>query len=235
LVSTNRPRRGEITGVAEGSGDRMDLWRDVLVYIQENPERFWRAVAVHVRLSLTSLLLAMAIFIPIGVVVSWSRRVGPGLIATVAALRVIPSLALLFIFFPILGPGEDTARYALILLAGPALVINTAAGLRNVNAAVLESARGMGMRPSQVFTRVQIPIALPVIIAGIRTASIEIIASAVLAAYIGAGGLGNFITSGLTLLDSQLLLVGAIPVTILALMAEGLLSAAERLVTPPVA
>ncbi|MGI8644390.1 MAG: ABC transporter permease [Thermomicrobiales bacterium] len=213
----------------------MDLLRSVVTYIQENPERFWQAVEIHIRLSVTSLLLAMAIFIPVGVVVSRSRHIGPGLIAIVAALRVVPSLALLFIFFPILGPGEDTARYALILLAGPALVINTDAGLRNVSAAVLESARGMGMKPFQAFTRVQLPIALPVIIAGIRTASIEIIASAVLAAYIGAGGLGNFITSGLTLLDSQLLLVGAIPVTILALSAEGLFSVAERLVTPPTA
>lgn len=213
----------------------MDLLRSVLTYIQENPDRFREAVIVHVRLSLTSLLLAMAIFMPIGVVVARSERIGTGLIATVAALRVIPSLALLFIFFPILGPGESTARYALILLAGPVLVINTATGLRNVNASVLESARGMGMKPFQVFSRVQVPIALPVIIAGIRSAVIEIIASAVLAAYIGAGGLGNFITAGIALLDEQLLLVGAIPVTILALSAEALFSMAERLVTPPTA
>ncbi len=212
----------------------MDALGDALAYIQDNPDRFWRAVTVHIRLSATALLLAMAVFIPIGVIVSRSRRVGPSLVAGVAALRVIPSLALLFILFPILGPGEDTARWALFVLAGPALVINTDAGLRNVSAAVIESAQGMGMTSLQVFTKIQVPLALPVIVGGVRTASIEIIASAVLAAYIGAGGLGNFITSGLTLLDTRLLLVGAIPVTILALMAEGIFGTLERVLSPPV-
>jgi len=89
------------------------------------------------------------------------------------------------------------------------------------------------MTSSQVFTKIQVPLALPVIVGGIRTASIEIIASAVLAAYIGAGGLGNFITSGLTLLDTRLLLVGAIPVTILALLAEGIFGTLERVLAPP--
>ncbi|MBA2754183.1 MAG: ABC transporter permease [Chloroflexia bacterium] len=212
----------------------MDALRDALSYVQDNPDRFWRAVTVHVRLSATALLLAMVVFIPIGVIVSRSRRIGPSLVAGVAALRVIPSLALLFILFPILGPGEDTARWALFVLAGPALVINTDAGLRNVSTAVIESARGMGMTSLQVFTKIQVPLALPVIVGGVRTASIEIIASAVLAAYIGAGGLGNFITSGLTLLDTRLLLVGAIPVTILALLAEGIFGTLERVLAPPV-
>jgi osmoprotectant transport system permease protein len=91
------------------------------------------------------------------------------------------------------------------------------------------------MNVVQVFTRVQLPLALPVVIAGVRSASVEIIASATLAALIGAGGLGTFITSGLTLNDYRLLLVGAIPVTGMALLAEVLLSGVERLVTPPAA
>ena len=91
------------------------------------------------------------------------------------------------------------------------------------------------MNELQVFARVQLPLALPVVIAGIRTAAVEVIASATLAAFIGAGGLGRFITSGLTLLDYSLLLVGAIPVTLLALSAEVSLAGLERLVTPPAA
>lgn len=91
------------------------------------------------------------------------------------------------------------------------------------------------MNPFQVFARVQLPLALPVVVAGVRTATVEIIASAALAALIGAGGLGTFISSGLTLVDYRLLLVGAIPVTLLALLAETALGGIERLVTPPAA
>jgi osmoprotectant transport system permease protein len=163
-----------------------------------------------------------------------------GLIST---LRVIPSLAVIFLLYPYrrdlgnLLPMFDRsfalALIALTLLAGPPLVINTDAGMRGIDPSVIESARGLGMNRFQVFIRVQLPLALPVIIAGVRTASVEIIASATLAAFIGVGGLGRFITSGLTLYDFSLLLVGAIPVTLLTLFAEGSLAAIERWVTPP--
>jgi osmoprotectant transport system permease protein len=125
------------------------------------------------------------------------------------------------------------AVIALTLLAGPPLIINADAGLRAVDVSILENARGLGMTEWQVFSRVQVPLALPVAIAGIRTAAVEVIASATLAAFIGAGGLGRFITSGLTLYDYSLLLVGAIPVTLLALSAELSLAGLERLATPP--
>ena len=124
---------------------------------------------------------------------------------------------------------------ALTLLAGPSLIVNTDAGLRGVDAAVLESARGLGMNDRQLFLGVALPLALPVIVAGVRTAAVEVIASATIAAFIGAGGLGTFILSGMALIDFPLLLVGAIPVAMLALLTEMLFQGLERLVTPPVA
>jgi osmoprotectant transport system permease protein len=157
----------------------------------------------------------------------------------------VPSIAVLFLlfpyrqeigeFFPFWTTSFTLALVALTLLAGPPLIINADAGLRGVDPFVLENARGLGMNELQVFSRVQLPLALPVMIAGVRTAAVEVIASATLAAFIGAGGLGRFITSGLTLLDYSLLLVGAIPVTLLALSAEVSLAGLERLVTPPAA
>ena len=123
--------------------------------------------------------------------------------------------------------------FALLLLAGPPLIINTDAGLRSVSPAVIENARGLGMSEFQVLRRIQVPLALPVIIAGVRTAAVEVVASATLAAFVGAGSLGRFITSGLTLLDYSLLFVGAVPVALLALFAEVSLAGVERLVTPP--
>ena len=213
----------------------MELLAESWRYVLDNPDRFGRAVEVHVRLCLSALLLTIAIFVPIGVLVSRSGQLGSTLVGAVAAVRVVPSLAALFLLYSVMGTGFEPALVALTLLAGPPLVINTDAGLRNVDPAVVENARGLGMNPLQVFTRVQAPIAMPVVIAGIRSATVEIIASAALAAFIGVRGLGIFITSGLTLNDYAILLVGAIPVTLMALLAESALGLAERFVTPPAA
>lgn len=223
----------------------MSLLAETIQYVRDNPDKVQQALSVHLRLSLTALVLAILVFVPIGVLASRSSRVGPALLGAVAAMRVVPSLAVLFLLYPylteirrlipFLQPTFALALLALTVLAGPPLVINTDAGLRNVEAAVLENARGLGMNPIQVFAQVQFPLALPIIIAGIRTAAVEIVASATLAAFIGVGGFGTFITSGLTLLDNRLLLVGAIPVTLLALLAETTLGTVERILTPPVA
>src|SRR5215216_1089354 len=221
----------------------MDLLGDSLRYVQDNPDRFREALLVHVRLSLYSLLIAIAVFFPLGVLASRSQRVGPAVIGLVSAARVVPSISVLFLLYPYRREIGDLAPFwsrsfvlaliALILLAGPPLIINTDAGLRGVASSVLENARGLGMNEAQVFMRVQLPLALPVVVAGLRTAAVEVVASATLAAFVGAGGLGRFITSGLTLLDYRLLLVGAIPIAALALIVEIALAGAERLVTPP--
>ena len=213
----------------------MNLLGDAFAYIQDNPDRFREAVVTHLRLSLTALGIAVAFFFPIGVLVARSGRVGASIVAAVAAARVMPSLALIFLLYPITGIGDRTALVALTVLAGPPIVINTDAGLRNVAPAILENARGLGMNAAQVFAGVQLPLAAPVVVAGLRTAAVEVIASAALAALIGAGGLGTFIIAGVSTLDERLLLVGAIPVTILALLAESGLGALERRLAPPVA
>jgi osmoprotectant transport system permease protein len=212
----------------------MNILADAVAYIRDNPDRFREELWVHIWISATALALAIAMFVPLGVIASRSRRIGPAIVGAVAAARVIPSIAVLFVLLPILGLGNEPALVALVLLAGPPLVVNTDAGLRNVDPAVLENARGLGMNIAQVFGRVQFPLALPVIVAGVRSAAVEVVASATVAALIGAGGLGTFITSGLTLLDYRLLLVGAVPVTMIAFGVEIGLSRLERVLTPPV-
>jgi osmoprotectant transport system permease protein len=223
----------------------MHLLRDSFQYIQDNPDRFRAALSTHVQLSLYALLAAIAIFVPLGILTARSRQIGPSLIGLIAAARVVPSISVLFLLYPYRKPIGDLlpfwprafvlALIALILLAGPPLLINTDAGLRAVAPAVLENARGLGMSELQVLRKVQLPLALPVIIAGVRTAAVEVVASATLAAFVGAGSLGRFITSGLTLLDYPLLFVGAIPIALLALLVEVSLAGLERLVTPPAA
>jgi osmoprotectant transport system permease protein len=213
----------------------MDLLSDVITYFRDNPERVRDAVQVHLKLSLYALGLAILLFAPLGVLAARARRVGPPLVGLVGAARVVPSLAVLFLLLPTMGTGFRPALVALTILAGPPIVINTEAALRGIDRAVIENARGLGMTAAQVFRKIEFPLGLPVFLTGVRTATVEVIASATLAAFIGAGGLGNFIISGITLVDDRLLLVGALPIIALTLLAEVLLTGLERLVTPPTA
>jgi osmoprotectant transport system permease protein len=155
------------------------------------------------------------------------------IVGAIAAVRVIPSLAVILLLLPVFGLGWLPALVALTLLAGPPLVINTDAGLRGVDPAVLEAATGLGLTARQRFLRVRLPLAMPVIVGGVRTAAIEVIGSATLAAFVGAGGLGTFITAGITLMDERMLLAGAITVTLLALVTEFALARLQVNLEPP--
>jgi osmoprotectant transport system permease protein len=211
----------------------MDLLPQTWAYIVENSERFQQAMLVHVLLSFGALAIAMVLFIPIGVLASMGGKLTSAVVGAVAAVRVVPSLAVILLLLPVFGLGWRPALVALTLLAGPPLVINTDTGLRGVDPATLEAATGLGMTPGQRFWRVKAPLALPVIVTGVRTAAVEVIGSATLAAFVGAGGLGTFITSGITLMDERMLLAGAISVTLLALLTELLLGRLETRLTPP--
>jgi osmoprotectant transport system permease protein len=188
---------------------------------------------VHLLLSFGALGIGMLVFIPIGVLASMGGKFTSALVGAVAAVRVIPSLAVILLLLPVFGLGWRPALLALTLLSGPPLVINTDIGLRGVDPATLEAATGLGMTGTQRFWRVKGPLALPVIVTGVRSAAVEVIGSATLAAFVGAGGLGTFITSGITLMDERMLLTGALLVILLALLTEWTLGRVEARVTPP--
>jgi osmoprotectant transport system permease protein len=206
----------------------MELLAATWAYMVENQDRVKDALIVHISLSVAALVLAMLIFIPLGVLAARGGSLTTTIISVVAAFRVVPSLAVILLLLPVFGLGWRPALVALTVLAGPPLVLNTDAGIRGVDPATLEAATGLGLTNRQRFWRVTMPLALPVIIAGIRTAAVEVIASATLASFVGAGGLGDFITSGVTLLDERTLLTGGILVTLLALSTEVGLSLLER-------
>jgi osmoprotectant transport system permease protein len=211
----------------------MDLLNQTWAYAAENAGRVQQAMLVHLLLSFSALGIAMLVFIPLGVLASMGGKFTSTIVGAVAAVRVIPSLAVILLLLPVFGLGWRPALFALTLLAGPPLVINTDIGLRGVDPATLEAATGLGMTGAQRFWRVKIPLALPVIVTGVRSAAIEVIGSATLAAFVGAGGLGTFITSGITLMDERMLLTGALLVILLALMTEWILARLELRVTPP--
>jgi osmoprotectant transport system permease protein len=134
-----------------------------------------------------------------------------------------------------LGTGFRPSLLALAVLAFPPVIINTYAGMRDVSRPIVEAAYGMGMESAQVLRQVELPLALPAIIAGIRTAAVEVISSATLAAFIGGGGLGDFITRGFALYDPKIMLVGAVPVALLALASEAILGGLQRWFSTPAA
>ena len=180
-------------------------------------------------LSLSALGIGILVSLPLGIWIAHRVRIAQVVMNLFNALRVIPSLAILFLALPYLGLGFLPSLVALTVLAFPPVLINTYAGIRGVDPAVIEAAYGMGMGRMQVLRQVEVPLAIPVILAGIRTAAVEVISSATLASFIGGGGLGDFITRGFALFDVSIMLVGAIPVALLALLSEFLLSRLQRL------
>jgi osmoprotectant transport system permease protein len=186
----------------------------------------------HVVLSLVALLVAVAIAMPVALMIR-NTRVGAAIAINIGNVgRAVPSLAILALALPLLGIGFASALVALTALAIPPILINASTGLREVNKDVIDAARGMGLSGGQILTRIQLPIAAPVIFAGIRTSAVQTVASATLATFIGAGGLGDLIVEGLQRRGPEILLAGAIAVAILAIITEIGFGALERAFTP---
>ncbi|MGD1860449.1 MAG: ABC transporter permease [Leptolyngbyaceae cyanobacterium] len=209
------------------------MFQQALDYAFSNSDKFVIALQQHLLLLAVPLLIAIAVGLPLGLWSARSKTVSTIVINSFNALRVIPSLAVLFLAIPVLGLSFASAAVALTLLAMPPVLISTDVAFRNINPAVREAATGMGMASGQILRQIEIPLALPVIISGIKTATVEVIASATLAAFVGAGGLGDFIVLGFAAYDPAILLVGAVPVALLALIAEVSLSWTQRSLQPP--
>jgi osmoprotectant transport system permease protein len=189
----------------------------------------------HLFLVLWSTLIAIAIGLPAGIVAAHRPRIGRPLLAAASIAQTIPSLALLGFLLPlpfIGGIGPRIAIVALILYALLPIVRSTAAGLRSIDRSIIDAGVAMGMTPRQLLWLVELPLALPSIVAGIRIATIVGIGTATIAAAIGAGGLGEYIFRGLSMVDSTVILAGAVPAALLALVADGLLTWVERRLTP---
>jgi osmoprotectant transport system permease protein len=187
----------------------------------------------HVLLSAAAIVTAIVVAIPLGLLIGHTGR-GAFLTVSIANLgRSIPSYALLIIFVTIFGIGFGAAFPALVVLAIPPILTNTYVALREVDRDMVEAGRGMGMGEVQLLRRVELPIAIPVVIAGIRVAAVQVVATASLAALVGGGALGRFIVDGFALRQQDQLVAGAILVALFALLTERAFSWLEgRLVSP---
>ncbi len=193
---------------------------------------FVRNFIVHIELSALAVLLGILVAMPVAVLVNRSDRASTVAINIGNLGRSIPSLALLVLMFPIFGLGFDNALFAITLLAIPPILINGVVGLRQVNAQTLDAAKGMGLSGRQILAGVQVPIAAPIIFAGIRTAAVQVVASVTLATFVGAGGLGDYIVEGFQRNDNAIALAGALSVAVLALITEVVFAGLERGFTP---
>lgn len=202
--------------------------QQIATYFSEHLGDWLGMVADHLAISGMALCAGLLIAVPLGIACSrhaWSERLATG---AAGVLRVIPSLAILILCVPYLGVGTLPAVVALTALAIPPMLINTAVALRGVSPEIIEAATAMGMSPLRLWLTVKAPLAFPLAFSGVRTAASEVIASATLAAYIGAGGLGVLIYTGLGALRSDLLWIGGVSVALLSLAVNRALALVER-------
>ncbi|MEU3047188.1 ABC transporter permease [Streptomyces sp. NPDC006984] len=194
----------------------------------------WQRLVEHVYVSGASLLLACALALPLAL---WLGHIGRGgaLAVTLAnAGRAIPVFAVLALFMltPLRSAGYWPTVLALVLFAVPPLLTNAYTGMREVDRSVVEAARGMGMSGRQLFLRVELPLAYPLLMTGVRSAAVQVVATATIASMVGQGGLGRIITAGFATYDTPQVVAGALLAALLALLVEGVLVAADRLLSP---
>jgi osmoprotectant transport system permease protein len=196
--------------------DLMDAW-------QQSADSFWPQLAVFLSMTVRSLGLALLLGIPIALILTRLPKLAPPIIATLALLQTIPSLVLLALCIPLLAPfgmgiGQPPALIAAVVYSLFPIVMNTYVGITQVPPSIRDAARGMGMTGRQILWNVELPLAFPVVLAGVRTGAIYASAMIVIGSFIGAGGLGDYIFNGLNRADNGLLLVGTIPILLLTLL-----------------
>jgi osmoprotectant transport system permease protein len=201
-------------------------------YIQNNRDTFLDLLSEHVQLTALSIVIGFLIALPLAVAASRIELLAKPLTWLAAIGQTIPSIAILGLMLPFLGTGFVPSLFALTIRAVLPIFLNGYVGIRSTDRAIVDAARGMGTSDAQLLVMVELPLASPVLFAGIKTATVQNIGLATLAAFIGGGGLGDLILQGLAMVDPPVLLAGAVPVALLAMVAEVGLGRLQRVVVP---
>lgn len=201
---------------------------NILITLIERREELIKAIIEHIKISFLALIIALLIAIPLGIYLSYHKKIAEIIIGITAILQTVPSLALLGLLIPFVGIGGVPAVIALVIYALLPILRNTYTGITEVDPVYMLASRAMGMNELQQLIKIQIPLAMPVIMAGIRTATVLIIGTATLASLIGAGGLGSLILLGLDRNNNSLILLGAIPAALLAVLFDFILKKFEK-------
>lgn len=205
---------------------------DVLNFILDPKNNFIGQTIEYLKICGVSIIAAMVIGVVLGAAVSRNAFLAFLAVNLSGLMRAIPIIAILIVFVPFFGLGFTPTIIALIVLGIPPILLNTYTGIRGIDPAMIDAAKGMGMTSWQIATRIQTPLVTPLVAAGIRTASVQIVATATLAAFIGAGGYGDYIVDGLNVFNYTELIAGAIAVAVLAMLVEVFMSWLQRVLTP---
>ena len=198
-------------------------------YLAENSSQIISLLLEHVELTLLSVVLSIIIGIPVGILISYVKKLGKPILGLTNIIQAIPSMALLGFMIPILGIGMVPAIVMVILYSLLPIIKNTYTGIKNINEQTIEAATGIGLTKWQILTKVQIPLAFPVIMAGIRISAVSAVGLMTLAAFVGAGGLGYLVYAGIRTVNNSQILAGAIPACLLALLIDYIMSIIETL------
>ncbi len=205
---------------------------NILNYFIRNLNLILKLTLEHVTITAIAVSISTLIGVAIGIWITRHRKAAATVIGIAGILYTIPSLALFGMLIPFIGIGIKPALIALILYSQLAMIRNTYVGIIHIDSAIREAGKGMGMSSWQFLRMVELPVALPVIMAGIRTAAVMNIGTATIAAYIGAGGLGWLIFRGIASVNTEQIIAGALPVTLLAIGVDYLFVILERMLTP---
>ncbi|KIL48764.1 choline ABC transporter permease [Jeotgalibacillus alimentarius] len=210
----------------------MNFFQTFIDTVTSRQDLIVEATLEHLYLSFTAIFIAIIISLPLGIFISRKQKVAEFYIGVTAVFQTIPSLALFGFLVPIMGIGFETALIALIIYALLPILRNTYTGITGVDQAIIEAGKGMGMTDRQILFKIELPLSLPFLMAGIRTATVLTVGVATLATFVGAGGLGDVIWRGLQSYNNSLVLAGAIPVALLALLFDFILKMLEKKTTP---
>ena len=203
----------------------------LLQFFADNGSYILEKVGEHLYLAGIAVLLACAVGIPVGFLITNNKRVASIVVGIANTIQTIPSLALFAFAISVFGIGADNAIFALFLYALLPIIKNTLIGIRNVSPTMIEAARGMGMSHAQIMFQVEVPLAISVIMGGVRIATVTAIGIATIATLIGAGGLGQLIYQGIGMMNYEMIFAGAICSAALALLADFLLGFIEKKLT----
>jgi osmoprotectant transport system permease protein len=212
---------------------RLETIQDILYYYSQNAGYVWEQFYRHFLMSAYGVLFAAIVAIPLGILISRYHKLSPWVMSLANIIQTIPALAMLAVLMLVMGLGTNTVVFSLFLYSLLPIIKNTYTGIQNVDKALLDSGKAMGMTKFQVLRMVELPLAMSVIMAGLRTALVITIGIATIGTFIGAGGLGDIILRGTNATDgTAIILAGAIPTALMAVIADIVMAWVERKLSP---
>lgn len=203
-----------------------------LEFLKYRGPEIFKLTGEHMKITGVAVFLAILVGVPLGIYITKNKKVSNVILNTANVFQTLPSLALFGLIIPIMGIGFKPAIFVLFLYALLPIIKNTYIGINSIEPSIIEAGRGMGMTKTQILTMVEIPLALPIIMGGIRISTVINIGTATIAALIGAGGLGDFIFKGISMGNNNMILAGAVPTALLAMSVDFILGIVENKLTP---